>query len=311
MSVLDLEWVAIFDEIYKTSNVTLAAERLNIAQGAASKALAKLRVHFDDQLFSRTARGMQPTPRGQELYPTLKQIREMLDAARTNANAFAPERSKRAFRICMTDISEIVLLPPLMNHLKGVAPGVTIEVEKISIESPVRLEDGLVDLAVGFMPQLDAGFYQQVLFSQNFVCIAGKAHPRIGSHLTKKDFQRESHVVASTSGTGHAIVDKILARSNVRRHVALGVTSFLSVARIVGETELIATVPSHFAEVMRTREPITIFQMPHALPHYDVKQHWHERFHTDQGNVWLRRTVSEVMKAGKWLKPDTMPVGFP
>jgi hypothetical protein len=28
---------------------------------------------------------------------------------------------------------------------------------------------------------------------------------------------------------------------------------------------------------------------------YDVKRHWHERFHADAGNAWLRRTLGEVM----------------
>ena len=58
MSKLDLEWLAVFDEVYKTGNVSKAAERLGMAQAAASTALNKLRAHFDDRLFTRTAHGM-------------------------------------------------------------------------------------------------------------------------------------------------------------------------------------------------------------------------------------------------------------
>lgn len=32
--------------------------------------------------------------------------------------------------------------------------------------------------------------------------------------------------------------------------------------------------------------------LPHAVPGYTVKQHWHERFHADPGNAWLRGTVA-------------------
>jgi DNA-binding transcriptional LysR family regulator len=201
----------------------------------------------------------------------------------------------------MTDISEIVLLPILMNHLRVAAPRVSIEVEKISPESPRQLAEGEVDLALGFMPQLEAGFYQQVLFSQRFVCIASRQHPRIGQRITKAAFGREQHVLVSTSGTGHVIVDKTLARSGVKRRIALRVSSFLGVAGIVAETELIAIVPSHFAAVMQSRERIRILPMPHALPDYEVKQHWHERFHSDLGSVWLRRTVAELMTPGTGL----------
>jgi len=295
MARLDLEWLAVFDEVYKTASVSRAAERLGLAQAAASTALNKLRAHFDDRLFSRTARGMQPTPRAQALYPALREVLARLESARASPSAFVPAEAERTFRICMTDISEIVLLPALLNHLRTAAPRVRIEVEKIGTDSARRLEDGEVDLAVGFMPQLDAGFYQQVLFAQNFVCLAALDHPRIAARVSKTAYARESHVLVTASGTGHAIVDKLLARAGVERHVVLRVPSFLGVARIVAETELIATVPLRFGEVMQTRERIRVLQLPHALPHYDVKQHWHERFHTDPGNAWLRRTVVELM----------------
>ena len=301
MASLDLEWVAVFDEVYKTSNVSRAAERLDITQGAASTALNRLRAYFDDQLFSRTPRGMLPTPRAHALYPVLREVREGLERARTGRSTFVPAQAERTFRICMTDISEIVLVPPLMNHLRLAAPRVAIEVEKISPESPRRLEDGDVDLAVGFMPQLEAGFYQQVLFSQSFVCVAAAAHPRIGRRLTKAVFDREQHVAVTASGTGHSIVDKLLARAKVTRRIALRIPSFLGVASIVAETELIGIVPSHYATVMKRREDIRILAMPHALPKYDVKQHWHERFHSDPGNAWLRRTVAELMTPGSGL----------
>jgi DNA-binding transcriptional LysR family regulator len=304
MARLDLEWLAVFDEVYKTASVSRAAERLGLAQAAASTALNKLRAHFDDRLFSRTARGMLPTPRAQALYPELREVLARLEATRSRTSAFAPAQAGREFRICMTDISEIVFLPNLLNHLREVAPGVRIEVEKISVDSGRRLEEGEVDLAVGFMPQLDAGFYQQVLFAQNFVCLVATGHPRIGSRLSKAAYARESHVVVAASGTGHAIVDKVLAREHVERHVVLRVPSFLGVARIVAETQLIATVPLRYGELMLTRERIRLLALPHALPHYAVKQHWHERFHTDPGNAWLRRTIADLLGGEPAQPPD-------
>ena len=195
----------------------------------------------------------------------------------------------------MTDISEIVLLPALLNRLRRVAPQVQIAVEKIGSDSARRLQDGEVDVAVGFMPQLDAGFFQQVLFPQRFVCLVARGHPRIGARLSKAAYAREGHVLVTTSGTGHAIVDRTLARAGVERRAALRVPSFLGVARIVGETELIATVPLRYAELMATREQIRMLSVPYPLPTYEVKQHWHERFHGDAGNAWLRRTIAELM----------------
>lgn len=295
MAKLDLEWLTVFDEIFRTASVSKAAERLGISQAAASTALIKLRTHYGDTLFSRTARGMLPTPYAQAIQPSLRAVLDHLEQTRRSRGGFEPAQARRTFRISMTDISEIVILPTLLNHLRQVAPGVQVDIEKISTDSVRRLQDGEVDIAVGFMPQLDAGFYQQVLFAQDFVCLVAEQHPRIGARLSKTAFAREGHVLVSTSGTGHAIVDKVLDRAGVQRTVVLRVPSFLGVARIVAETELIATVPRRYGEVMAARERIRLLPVPHALPRYDVKQHWHERFHTDPGNAWLRRTIAALM----------------
>ena len=294
MSKLDLEWLSVFDEVYKTGSVSKAGERLGLAQAAASTMLNKLRRHFDDRLVTRTAQGMQPTPHAERIYPHLREVLAQIEQAQGSRVGFDPATAKRRFRICMTDISEVVLLPALLDHLRREAPGVQIETEIISTDSGRRLEDGAVDMAVGFMPQLDAGFYQQVLFRQNFVCMAAQNHPRIGVRLTKKRFEAEAHAVISSSGTGHAIVDKTLARLGIERHVVARLSSFLSVARIVAHTELLVIVPRILGEVLATQEPVRLLEPPFALPAYAVKQHWHERFHADAGNAWLRRTVAQL-----------------
>ena len=98
-------------------------------------------------------------------------------------------------------------------------------------------------LAVDVMPHLEAGFYQHTLFAQNFVCLAAKSHARVGDKLTVEKFQAEAHIVVITSGTGHAIVDKTIAERGIKRNIALSTASYLGVARIVAQTELLVIVP--------------------------------------------------------------------
>jgi DNA-binding transcriptional LysR family regulator len=297
MAKLDLEWLAIFDEIYKTNSVSRAAERLGLAQATASIALNKLRVHFGDKLFSRTSKGMLPTPRAEALYPELREIVSRLESARGFRAVFVPAQSNREFRICMTDISEVVLLPALADLLQRVAPDIHIDIEKISTDSAGRLESGELDLAVGFMPHLDAGFHQQILFTQNFVCLAAQNHPRIAAGMSKAAFLAEGHIVVKASGTGHSIVDKLFEQQNMRRKVVLRLPSFLGVARIVAESELLVVVPRKLGETLIAQEAIIMIDPPTALPSYSVKQHWHERFHADPGNVWMRRTIAELFSS--------------
>jgi len=253
--------------------------------------LNKLRRHFDDPLFCRTSAGMEPTPRAQTIYPDLLEAQMRIEKARGAPAAFLPQQAMRDFRICMTDISEIVLLPRLINHLQKTAPGLVIEAEKISPDSRRRLESGDIDLAVGFTPDLEAGFYQQALFAQDFVCLASSDHPRIGAKLTGKAFSAEGHILVMPSGTGHSIVDKVLAKNKVERRVVLRVQSFLGVARIVAQTEFLVIVPRQLGNALAQQERVKVLEPPLPLPAYKVKLHWHERFNADAGNMWLRQSM--------------------
>lgn len=291
MAKLDLDWLGVFVEIYKTQSVSRAALRLGMEQASASVMLGKLRAHFDDRLFTRTSAGMEPTPKAQRIYPELQAALVHIENARGTGGAFLPKEAKREFSVCMTDISEMVLLPRLINHLQQSASGLTLSAEKISRESRRRLESGDIDLAVGFMPDLEAGFYQQSLFSQQFVCLAARDHPRIRNKVTAREFMAEGHIKVTSSGTGHSIIDKVLARHKLERRVVLCLPSFLGVARIVAQTEFLVIVPRLLGAALATQEKIQLLDPPVPLPAYKVKQHWHERFNADAGNIWLRQTM--------------------
>lgn len=292
MRRFDLELLLVFDEIYKTRNVTRASENLGVPQSTLSQDLARLREHFNDRLFCRTAKGMVPTPRAEIAIEDVRRSLQALQHALAGEPQFDPAGSNREFHICMTDISEIVLLPTLLDYLSHHGPGIQLDISKISPDSPTELADGVVDLAVGFMPHLEAGFYQQKLFDQDFVCLVSQRHPRVRDELSLEALQREGHVLVRTSGTGHAIVDKALAQAQVVRQVALRLPSFLGVARIVAQTELLAIVPRRYGVEMAGIEAIQMLPVPVALPGFAVKQHWHERYHADSSNRWLRQVVA-------------------
>lgn len=295
MASLDVEWLGVFIEVHRLRSVSLAAERLGLSQARASGVLAKLRRHFGDLLFVRTQSGMAPTPLADRLHPDIERAFTRLASPIRDRAEFDPATARRTFRICMTDISEIVVLPRLINELQRMAPGVGVEAERVSSGSALRLESGELDIAVGYMPSLEAGFYQQTLFRQGFVCLAARRHPRVHGKLTRQAFRREGHVVVTTSGTGHDIVEREYRRRGLQREVPLRVPSFLGIARLVAETELLATVPQLLAESFATQEAINILATPVPLPTYAVKLHWHLRFHADPGNAWLRQRVARLL----------------
>ena len=295
MNTIDLRLLSVFDEIYKTRSVSAAALALGLGQPAVSVALAKLRLQLKDPLFVRTSVGMEPTPFGESLVPRVRSVLDAVDQVLGYRNDFDPSTSARTFRICMTDISQLVLLPPLLKRLGESAPGLRIEIFPLSGQTARLLESGEADLALGFMPQLEAGFYQQLLFNQSFSCMVSAHHPRIGERLSLAQFEAENHVVVSASGSAPLILDREIARLGIRRKIALQIPNFLGAAFVVEHTDHLITIPQRLGDVLQGRGALRILPVPFALPSYSVKQHWHERYHHDPGSRWLRGVISQLM----------------
>ena len=289
-----MKLLAVFDEIYKTRSVTRAGENLGLAQTSVSLALGRLRRQFNDPLFVRTADGMVPTPHGLTLLQPLRQALEILRVATQQQVVFDPASSSRTFHLAMTDISHLEFLPALINKIGKVASEVRIEVLRITSETPKLLESGEADLAVGFMPELEAGFYQQKLFDQGFACVVRRDHPRIGQRLTQGLFKREKHVVITARGTGHDLVEQALARQGVQRKVTLSLPTLPGVGNLLAQTDLVATVPKRVAQMLVRIARVKALPTPFTFPTFSIKQHWHERYQQDLANQWLRSTVADL-----------------
>lgn len=291
---MDLKLLTVFDEVYKTRSVSRAGDNLDMAQSSISIALARLRRHFGDPLFVRTSEGMQPTPHATTLVAPIRQALELLRGITRQQAGFEPAKAHRTFRICMTDISHLVLLPALINRLRDIAPSINVEITHISAQTPKMLEAGEADLAVGFMPQLESGFYQQKLFDQNFSCVVRRDHPRVHSRLTQSMFKRENHVVVTAAGTGHTLVEEKLEQLGIRRNVALRLPNFLGIGGLVASTDLMVTVPQRVAETLHRIADVKLLPPPFELPVFAIKQHWHDRFQQDPANRWLRSVISDL-----------------
>jgi DNA-binding transcriptional LysR family regulator len=289
----DVNLLRLFDLLYSTHSVTRSAEQLGLSQPTVSIWLAKLRKQLQDPLFVRTASGMQPTPRADELIAPTRQALEALRSLTARGSSFDPATSTRRFRICMTDASHITLLPHLLAHVRALAPGVSLEAARIGAETAHALQAGEADLAVGFVPWLESGFYQQTLFPQDWVCLVNPQHPRIGKQLTTRQYKDEAHI-GIIAGTGAQLLTAALEGHRIERRIVLELPGFLGLAVIVSTTDLIATLPRHIGETLAAASQLRVHPCPVTVPSFTVKQHWHARYHHEPGNRWLRGVAASL-----------------
>jgi DNA-binding transcriptional LysR family regulator len=160
------------------------------------------------------------------------------------------------------------------------------------------MESGRVDLAVGHLPQLEAGFRQRRLFTQRHVCLLRRGHPLDPDsrrrRLGRDEFLAAEHVAVESPGTGNAQIEALLERAGVKRRVRLVVPHFVAIGHIVAATDLLATVTEKLAE--RCAVPFALRTLPHpiALPEIAIELRWHERAHRDPAQRWLRALMVEL-----------------
>lgn len=309
-NLLDLKLLQLFDTLYQTRSVTRAAEQLGLSQPTVSIWLARLRDALHDPLFVRTPAGMQPTPRADALIGVAREALRSLRELSELKPEFVPATAQRRFRICMTDASHVTLLPPLLAHVRAVAPQVVLEAARIDRQTAQLLESGEADLALGYAPWLESGIYQQTLYPQDWVCLANAAHPRIAKSLSLQQYRDEAHA-AITAGTGDQLLEGALARAQLQRKVQLELPGFLGLGAIVSTTDLIATMPRNIGETLARMHSLAVFDCPLPIPGFDVKQHWHARYHEDSANRWLRGVVANLFMRSRAARADPSPQPCP
>lgn len=305
LASLDMNLLRVLDTLMQERKVAPTAVRLGLSQPAVSNALARLRHALGDELLTRSAQGMQPTAYALAVHATLAPALAAIDGVLKTKETFNPLTSVWSAQLAMTDIGEIVFLPPLLDHLRRAAPGLTLSTVR---DAPhglnAAMAEGAVDLALGWLPDVPQGFYQRRLFTQRYVCLMRAGHPLAKGKFTMAKFLSAEHVAINAEGTGHAkantklqTLDKVaIAKRNVtaQRKVAVQVPSFLSVPYLLASSDLIATVPERLALEACRPFGLTALAHPVAMPEFQVKLFWHRRVHQDTANQWLRDWLGQA-----------------
>lgn len=295
---IDLNLLVVFKQMLVEKRVSKVAENLGLTQPAVSNALARLRKLLGDELFTRTPQGMEPTPHAERLAESVTCALDMIHSALNQKSAFNPATARRTFTLGLNDIGEIWFLPRLVEALMEAAPHVTLStVRNASVNLKEEMEAAKVDLAIGLLPQLKAGFFQRRILQTRYVCLMRQGHPLDKPRLTLQEFSAAEHVVVIAQGTGHGMADEVMRRRGVQRRVRLTVPHFTALGHIVQTTDLLATVPETLAQRIAPPFGLSYVAPPAEIPPVSINLFWHARLHKDPANVWLRNFILELFAA--------------
>lgn len=290
----DLNLLYVFEALWRDRSVTLAAERLGLTQAAVSGSLKRMREDYDDKLFTLVGRKMEPTPLAVGIANQVLDALSSIRKTKQKPPTFDPGTSHRMFTIRTRDIGEVVCFPAMMERLTEAAPELRIRTVFKPIEETIAgLASGRIDLALGYLPSLESGIHRKVLMSQHYVCVMRQGHPLSRSKLTLDLFRNQDHLLVEYAGSGHMVLERALNDAGAKHRIKVRLPQYLSAPHFVISSDLLWTAPAILAETLATYYPLVMKALPIDIPDFEVGLYWHDRFHRDPANKWLRDFIGQ------------------
>jgi DNA-binding transcriptional LysR family regulator len=296
LATLDLRLLVLFDSLARLRSVSATARALDMPQPAVSQGLRRLRLLFEDELFLRVARRMEPTPLAASLREPIANIVEIARERILSTPVFVPRESQREFRIAATDFGAVTLLSLLLPRFADIAPDLRLRLSPMHAGIFGDLDAGRVDLGIGIITETPASIRSQVVFADRYALAMRRGHPatRAGS---SDALLREARyvVVTSLAGTTDDVATFLSAHVSPRQ-IAMRVPTYAVLPTILARTDLIALVPSTAGRAMFPDNDIGYVPPPFTLPNITVAAVRHERSDADPALRWLFDEVARLFE---------------
>jgi DNA-binding transcriptional LysR family regulator len=294
---LDLNLLTVFEAIYELRAVGGAADRLALSQSAASHALSRLRDTCKDDLFVRANQGLSPTPVAQEMYPSIKQALDALRATLAEASGFDSGTSQRRFRISIPHPMGPFYSLALRAAVAAVAPNIVLTFDTVSrpVDLEESLRDGVVDVALDWLPVERDPFVNRKLFDDWLVLLARRGHPSIEVGAAIEDLWKAEFVTLHHRREIDYEPTAIKELRKLGMRVAAYVSELLEIPTLVASTDLVGVFAASMGSLMEQRLGLQVLPIPLELPSVPIYMIWHEARRHDTAHRWLREVVAQEL----------------
>jgi DNA-binding transcriptional LysR family regulator len=316
-SRIDLNLLRVFDAVFEDQNLLRAGKRLHLSQSAISHAISRLRDALQDELFVRTAKGMEPTARAVAMAAPLREaLRSIHDTL--GVQPFDPGAASRTFVLAANDYVTSVLLTKLSSHMSALAPSVDIVVRPSTrLDLAEQIDVGRIDIAIGIFADVPTRIQSGPVWTQEDVLVMRKGHPLRRRKLNVEDLAAFPLVTVSLGGQEEGavsgyIVERGLARQSEmfdrqaledalstvgkRPRYRVTVPHSLAVPDLLLGSDMVSIVPAPLAAAFTARGDLHAKNLPYPVPSATLRAIWHRRHEHDPAHLWLREQLFELAR---------------
>ena len=294
---LDLNLLQPLRALLEERHITRAAKLCYLSQPAMSRALERLRRMFGDPLLTRSGRSYERTVRGERLLRDVQLLIPRLEAM-VQGEQFNPSRSRDRFRLAMTDHASMIILPPLMDRIRAIAPNIRVEAFAWNNQRYEEVAAGRLDAALS-AEAAPRSLETEVLSHFDFVCLVGSAQRVRCRRFTLKQYLQLPHVLIDTWDGQQTLVDRPLAQLGVKRSVAVSMPFFVPAVFAIAHSDLILTLPRKLAEITAAVAGVRMIEAPREIAAFPYFMTWHSRVATEAAHVWFRQLLRAAARRNR------------
>lgn len=304
---IDLNLLVYLDVLLRECNVTQAANQLGLSQPAMSNGLRRLRDLFNDPLLVRTSDGMTPTARALELEPLVRDILSGIERAIQPTSEFDPMDAKQVIRVMASDYAESTLFPAVLQQLRELAPGLTLDVMTPSDVSFLDVERGKIDLVINRFDQMPQSFHQITLWTDSFACLLSRDNP-ILERFDLESYLAANHIWVSKTGMGVGVgvdpddvqrlgwVDHALDAMGKKRNIRVFTRHYQAAMTLAEQNDLIVTLPTRATWLKRDNPRVVVRDCPFTVPPLELKMAWSPLLQHNPAHRWVRQLITQIAR---------------
>jgi DNA-binding transcriptional LysR family regulator len=178
-----------------------------------------------------------------------------------------------------------------------------------TVSRPVDLEDnlreGIVDIAIDWLPAGLDPFINKKLFDDRLVLVARRGHPSINAAITFDDLLKLAFVGPHRRREIDHLPQALKEFYKFGVRETVHVSELLEIPTVVASTDLVGVFAASMGSLMEERLGLQVLPIPHELPPVPIYMIWHETRRHDTAHNWLREVV--LQELGRFAPGLTPP----
>jgi len=241
---VEIRHLRYFLAVAEAGSFSRAADRLGISQPAISQQMRDLEAGLRVSLFQRRGKRILLTPAGliflEHARALLRELENLLQELGRE-----PGQVRGGLHLGVVPILNVALVPHLLGLFAAGHPGITLTAEEISsTEIETALEEGRMDVGLGFLTRHSPNLRYERLCTDEFALIVSEAHPWWNRRAIRfAELHQQRLLQLPDSFVMRRMSDEISRNHRVRPRTVAEINAIGTLLRSLGPLEAAALMP--------------------------------------------------------------------